>query len=64
MLVYTQSSAYDLAQALLEACDAMDNNKSLDCITIDKMSGLFVCTEDATLTEGTWVAVTRDQMDS
>jgi hypothetical protein len=64
MLVYTQSSAYDLAQALLEACEAMDKKESLDCITIDKMSGLFVCTEDATLTEGTWVAVTRDQMDS
>jgi len=61
MLVYTQSSAFDLAQALLEACDAMDKNESLDCITIDKMSGLFVCTEDATLTGDTWVAVTRDQ---
>ena len=64
MLVYTQSSAFDLAQALLEACEAMDKNESLDCITIDMMSGLFVCTEDATLTDGTMVAVTRDQIAS
>jgi len=64
MIVYTQHTAKELAQALLDACNAMENHKSLDVITIDKMSGLFVCSTDSVVTDDTWLAITREQIDS
>ena len=64
MLVFTTNSAQELAQSLIDACDSLDKNTSLECITIVKMSGLFVCTEDSVLTQDTWVAITRDKITS
>tara|TARA_R110001592_G_scaffold70690_2_gene216405 strand:+ start:778 stop:972 length:195 start_codon:yes stop_codon:yes gene_type:complete len=64
MLVYNQHTAHELAQALLDACDAMEADKTLEVITIDKMSGLFVCSTDSVVTDDTWVAITRDELAS